>query len=117
MTVEHPALGDMLAAGDVTVTHVEVLTKIAAPAGATLPGCGWEPHQQSQIEFPRGVGVRIPLALPIHSKGSKGWAMRGGTMQAAASSCLSVAGLAASRVRFPDQSLARASLRDLSSSM
>jgi hypothetical protein len=31
MTVEHPALGDALAAGDVTTTHVEVLTKVATP--------------------------------------------------------------------------------------
>ena len=31
MTTEHPALGDALAAGDVTTTHVEVLTKVATP--------------------------------------------------------------------------------------
>jgi hypothetical protein len=31
MTTEHPALGDALAAGDVTVTHVEVLTTVATP--------------------------------------------------------------------------------------
>jgi hypothetical protein len=38
MTVEHPALGDALAAGDVTTTHVEVLTKVATPRRRHLVG-------------------------------------------------------------------------------